>query len=309
MTPLIESLENARSLKIHFKTDFKEGECLKLVFASDELSRAAEEGDGICFKGTEGKLDAVICTSTKTFRLKKVETSNSVLVVPPTQIRFNGRYEVMAKASYYYETVSLKPIFDGLMAALKQSEYRGYDNERSIPSGDLLLYTERELGEMILCSEEELCRMLKIIGAINIDGYVRLCSPKVLHDLNGTLINTIIEKDWDVNNISWSECVAEIPDVDLVILDYTLSRLGEKNIDGRTWALSHINLARAVAHLIFNETEKGIPHFHFQKSGFQRHRNFVIFIPQLKFRSLCLYGIQELQEVKSCQKSFCEVLR
>jgi hypothetical protein len=119
-----------------------------------------------------------------------------------------------------------------------------------------MFYTEMELRDMILCSEEELRRMLKIVGAIDIDGYMRLCSQQALHDLNALLISTIIEKDWDIRYISKAECVAEIPNIDIFVLDHALGRLGRINSDGNTWTLFQTNLACAVAHLILKENRE-----------------------------------------------------
>ena len=254
---LLASLEDGGTLKIHFKREYEEKECVKLVVASEELRRAVEVGESVCFKGTIGKSDAVICTAMKTFSLKRVETTNTVLFVPSKPFHTNEEYEVAAKASHYYEMTQLNPTFDALIELLKESEYRGYEAETQFSSSALLLYTEKDLENMILCSEDELRRMLKAVGAINIDGYVRLCSPQALHALNRELINTIIEKDWDVNVISRAVCIAEIPGIDIVLLDHALACLGKKNFDGQTWTLSHINLARAVAHLIFIRSEEG----------------------------------------------------
>ena len=255
---LIESLQSASPLKIQFKRGYEEKDCVKLVLAPDELRCAMEGGESICFKGTRGKSDAVICTGAKTFRLKKVETSNSVLVAPSLPAHDSGVYEVVAKSSHYYETTLSKPECEDLIEILKGSEYRGYEEEGDISfHSKSTLYTEKQLGDMILCSEDELRRMLKVVGAIDIDGYMRLCSHQALHDLNAVLINTIIEKDWDTRNISREKCVAEISNVDILVLDHALGRLGEKNPDGNTWTLFEKNLACAVAHLILKETREG----------------------------------------------------
>jgi sister chromatid cohesion protein DCC1 len=54
----------------------------RLLKASKDVLAALKAGERVCFKGSDGS-DAVLCTRNKTMKIQKVETSNTVLLVPP----------------------------------------------------------------------------------------------------------------------------------------------------------------------------------------------------------------------------------
>jgi hypothetical protein len=58
---------------------------MQLIEMSPEVADAISSGEKICIRGSLSKSDAVLCTRTRTFTMKKVETSNAVYVVPPAQ--------------------------------------------------------------------------------------------------------------------------------------------------------------------------------------------------------------------------------
>ena len=240
-TPLLEKF--GEEMKISFSTEYKGNDCYKLVAVDEELLKAVSDGESICLKGSAGKNDAILCSAKKTYHMKKVETSNTVLLADPNDA-------IVCRSTYSYELKRIDPKFDYLKEILLRSEYRGYEEELESPIDKAVLYTRKDLDETILSSPEELSTMLKEMGAIEIDGYIRLCSFKAVISVHRAIIDTIIEKDWNINEIDRSKCLLEIPDIDIVLLDHALSRLGIKNENG-TWALRSNEVARVVAHTIF----------------------------------------------------------
>jgi len=96
-TPLV----NCTAATITFSQTFQ-NERYKIVEAPEDILRVVNSGGDLTLKGTEGVSDAVLCTSSKTYTLKKVETSNSVFLVPPSASDF----EIVSKSSQFYEAIT-----------------------------------------------------------------------------------------------------------------------------------------------------------------------------------------------------------
>ena len=131
------------------------------------------------------------------------------------------------------------------------------DEEKENPPNKADLYTRDDLNSCILMSQNELDSALSDIGAIEVKGYLRICSENVTHNLNKALINTIIENDWPLNNIKLNDCLNELPDVDETLLKRSLSYLGSQiDLDDPTWNLNPSLLSSAAAHILFRENPK-----------------------------------------------------
>lgn len=118
------------------------------------------------------------------------------------------------------------------------------------------MYTLVDLESRILTSREELRATLDSLGAIEIQGYVRLVSHQAIRSANAALLDAIIEKNWDISSVDKQICLREIPDIDSVLLDKCLRILGRRINDDETelWELSRDALMKAAAHIIFNES-------------------------------------------------------
>jgi hypothetical protein len=80
-------------------SDTFQPERYKIIEAPEDILRAVNSGSALTLKGTEGVSDAVLCTENKTYSLKKVETSNTVFLVPPS----SDRFQVVSKSAQFYE--------------------------------------------------------------------------------------------------------------------------------------------------------------------------------------------------------------
>jgi len=60
----------------------------RLLEATPEILKALTSGERVYFKGDESS-EAVMCTANQTFKIQKVETSNTMLLVPPGEMSVN----------------------------------------------------------------------------------------------------------------------------------------------------------------------------------------------------------------------------
>jgi hypothetical protein len=141
---------------------------------------------------------------------------------------------------------------------LLNSEYKGCEEERDSPPLASNMYTLEDLESRILTSREELSETLDLLGAIEIQGYVRLVSQRAIRIANAALLDAIIEKNWDISSVDKQICLQQIPDIDSVLLDKCLRILGRRTDDSETerWELSRNSLIKAAAHIIFNESNQ-----------------------------------------------------
>lgn len=86
-------------LSLRFSSSFPARKLL-LVELPPEVLECVVNGEDLQIKGSDQGPDAVLCTSNKTFSIKKVETSNSVFLVPPSS---TTAFEVETMNSHYYE--------------------------------------------------------------------------------------------------------------------------------------------------------------------------------------------------------------
>jgi len=151
---------------------------------------------------------------------------------------------------------SIEPNFDGLHKMLMKSEYKGSEDEHDNPPNPSHLYTLAHLESIILTSREELSAALEALGTVEVQGFIRLVSPKAVRCMNEALLDIIIEKNWDISSIDKRVCLQELPDADSVLLDRCLSVLGRRvgEEDSQYWELSRVSLIRAAAHILFNES-------------------------------------------------------
>ena len=103
-----ESLANGEGKKtLTFPSSFG-GHDVRLIEISEDMAKCIERGETLSIIGSNdtskgGTTDAVLCSQNKTYTIKKVETSNSVLIVPPSD---ENTYQIHSLSQYYYE---LKP--------------------------------------------------------------------------------------------------------------------------------------------------------------------------------------------------------
>ena len=164
----------------------------------------------------------------------------------------------MGTCPFFYELKQATPSFAKVEQALLSTVYRGINKESAYPPEPALLLTRQEVRALALASEAEVDAALKHLGAIEVNGYVRILSRDAQWDITKKLVNEIILGDLNYDGLADDDLKERLESwddsVDYTLFTHTLSRLGEQ-FDGK-WALERDKLAVAVAHVIFREDTK-----------------------------------------------------
>lgn len=122
--------------------------------------------------------NAVLCTQDATYSVKMSDTSNSVLLVPPTEghdaMDFSSEHirYVIGTATKSFEVAQSMPQFSKMKATLNKTIYRGEDEEKRIDAEDLLPF--HRLLEHVQASEDEIRATLTRMHAFITKGCYRL---------------------------------------------------------------------------------------------------------------------------------------
>lgn len=101
----------------------------RLLEATPDVLAALSRGETLCFKGGEDQ-EAVLVTGTQTRRLQKVETSNSVLLVPPLPAEGgDGKFAAVGLSTYTLLTELTAPRLERLTALIGACPYGGPSEE------------------------------------------------------------------------------------------------------------------------------------------------------------------------------------
>lgn len=167
--------------------------------------------------------DAVLCTRSKTYAVKFVGNSNSVLLIPPSDqfsheshIKKNTAEEVVASvikvALGNMELVEIAPKVDKLKLLLsrnplKLGELTETDDLDEMIDNDKSLYRWDDLTDMIQASDEELRTALNAFSAIEINGYWRIVDESYMDAILNILLQNSILNDWSLNALNEDEVV------------------------------------------------------------------------------------------------------
>jgi hypothetical protein len=220
----------------------------RLVEVSPALLESVEAGEELFMMGASDKRDAVIITSDSTFLVKKVETSNTVLLVPPASKEDSDAYNMVlvGNCPNYYELSKIAPRLEVLIDALKKTEYQG----KEITTTEKLL-TMAEVQGIAMMSKAELAVALQALNAVVIDDYVRLISFTASIEVCKAIIEEMKIGDWDSKNVAEEIVVSSLPSYEPTIIKHCLGIMGSQ--DGNVWCLEDEKIARQVAHAIFRE--------------------------------------------------------
>jgi sister chromatid cohesion protein DCC1 len=169
-------------------------------------------------KGKENE-EAVLCTDTRTFAIKLVESTNTMLLIPTSQIA-SQKEEIVGSLSRHYELVEIVPKLHQLKALLCERLYAGQDSE---PKQKGRIFTFDQLKARIQASETEIITGLKSLNAFELDGHWRLLAPDYMNDIVEFILTEALSRDWDLAKISQKECID------------ALSR-----VNYEPWSISHV---------------------------------------------------------------------
>lgn len=167
--------------------------------------------------------DAVLCTQSKTYAVKFVGNSNSVLLIPPSDqfsdeshIKRSTDEEVVASvikvALGNMELVEIAPKIDKLKLLLsrnqlKLGELTETDDLDEMIDNDKSLYRWDDLTDMIQASDEELRTALNSLSAVEINGYWRIMDESYMDAILNILLQNSILNDWSLDALNEGEVV------------------------------------------------------------------------------------------------------
>lgn len=218
--------------------------------------------------------DAVLCSQTKTYAIKFVGTSNSLFLIPPSNLSIalgaspnssekdhdNAMVASVIKVvPGSMELVEVAPRLDKLKLLLSENPY-SFD-EVSQMNTELThknkgLYSWSDLVEKVQASDEELCTGLRALAAVEIDGLWRSLDENFVDAILNMLLHNAVLNDWLLSALNEDEVlpVLEADGFPREIVKHCLGVYGSKVDDeirgGCTWRLEErpvcVHFARVI---------------------------------------------------------------
>lgn len=210
--------------------------------------------DGLTIKGDKND-EAVLCTSSTTYAIKYVSTSNTVLLIPPVQHTTqqdglacieSASAGVVATASGLIELVETAPRLDKLKTLLNQRPYtEDLDEEQMLEEDDRGrsgLYTMDDIISQVQASGGQIKAALESMQAVEIDGFWRIVDEKFMQGLLEVILLSAMQHDWDLKLLPEPEVVQTIKNDGYSprIVKHCLACYGREVVqepDIRRWAL------------------------------------------------------------------------
>ncbi|KAF8558056.1 hypothetical protein OG21DRAFT_1504749 [Imleria badia] len=133
--------------------------------------------------------DAVVCTADKTYTLRSVVLSNTVLVVTPSRTDPDGTVHVRDQLHEVLEVVPSVPRLHKLAVLLRGMEYDEGDEDRR---ASLPRYSYEQAREEIQASEAQLNVGLRERRILVLDGYLRPIAPAHLNTILELFLNYLV---------------------------------------------------------------------------------------------------------------------
>lgn len=235
---------------------------VKLFEISPELADLIENGEeSLKIVGSQTDAEAVFCTTSKTYSIKKVETSNSVFLIGPSD---SNSFDIISKSNHYFELSKITGKIDKIEALLKPTQID--ENERieitaSPHENNTSFLSRKDLNELIQASDEEIGEELLKLNAIEVDSYdgsqkvLRMINQRTIYKVARNLFDNIIENSWDLNNIDEQQCIACMRQLfEPVVVSHVISLLGKRANDESNhyiWNLNQLTVAQYSAHALF----------------------------------------------------------
>ncbi|KAI5074776.1 hypothetical protein GOP47_0010737 [Adiantum capillus-veneris] len=167
--------------------------------------------------------EAVLCTSTNTYTIKFVMSSNTVLIMPPPlsdgeSESLKGNHAghtgvrsvcAMAAVTGHLEVVEVAPNFEQLKSLLNQRRYKEDTNSMDAEESTALgLYTWEDLLDNVQLSEKELREGLKFLAAVEIGGFWRLVDERFMQSVLELILLNTIQHDWSLHALKEDEVIS-----------------------------------------------------------------------------------------------------
>lgn len=207
--------------------------------------------------------DAVLCTTSSTYAMKFVGTSNSVFLIPSgNSSHSSSQASILKVAPGTMELVQTAPKLDKLRSLLNEKPYNLEEQYSDIDSNNKAsLYSWQDLLNLIQASENELKTALKSLSAVEIDGYWRIVSEKSMDEVLNMILNNSVLLKWSLNELSEDQVVSalEADNYSRKIVLHCLETYGTK-VDN-VWNLDERRVCMHFASQVLNGGKMKIEHF------------------------------------------------
>ncbi|XKL59219.1 hypothetical protein PGB90_000235 [Kerria lacca] len=187
----------------------------KFLELNEELLDKLKNGIPLTFRGNKED-KAVLCTDDKTYEVKEVETSNSLLLIPDLKFpeemqslncteRILEHKDVINVFHTYYEVKLSKPKLKRLRTILNESSYRGSELESELVDSGVKMYSTNELLDVIQASEVELKNALSKMQAFELNDKWRILEFSYHVRVLSYFLNLIDEQSWNHEDIPADE--------------------------------------------------------------------------------------------------------
>lgn len=223
---LVLNLQPSSSISIAYHPSFGPHDDLMLLELDKKLLPDILH-ERVILRGQPNE-DAVLCTSSKTYAVKFVGTSNSVFLIPPSdQFASDGNrcnYDekdsgemvvasVIKLATGNMELVEVSPRLDKLKFLLSENPYGFYeasqmDDSEGGEKSDVGLYRWEDLVDRIQASDMELRSGLEALFAVEINGYWRILDEDYKDGILNMLLHNLVLNDWSFDALGEDEVVS-----------------------------------------------------------------------------------------------------
>ncbi|KAF9008993.1 sister chromatid cohesion protein Dcc1 [Cyathus striatus] len=197
--------------------------------------------------------DAVLCTKDKTYSMRSVGLSNSVLIITGSTVE--NKIEIHDQVSEIIELMPAVPKLHKLRSLLRGMEY-GEDEETQQSRTREKAFTLNDAKSVIQASDEELSNGLKQQRILVIDGELRPISSSYLSHILELILNLLI-------SMSIPHSAASVDDITSVLADeYEISRSVSAqvmswfgDIHEGTWNMNVISVTKEIGLGILRESK------------------------------------------------------
>ena len=234
-------------------TDNFNGRDIRLIEVDENLADHVRREGNISIVGNVSEKDAVLCTDSATYTMKRVETSNHVFVAQGSCI--------YAQSNYYYELTATTPLPSShVVDILRQTALKSVHedcNENLLKSHPL---DRNALQTMMLCSDEELKKVMDQLGIIEINGKMRMVTIAALVEVLAEVLDVALINGWDLR-IGQQDCCEAMPSTDGNLIEFALRHLASRSDNSLgVWELIPEKVFQACARVFIhaNSTRKQV---------------------------------------------------
>jgi len=219
--PLESVLQPAQLLRFDSSTLSTQSKLLLMELPDANILDYIENGDKLVIRGHPTDDTAVVCTDVKTYDLKEVKTSNTLILLEeletsPGELRGPaGEFSCVKKKACcvkdnYLELKQKIPDFSRMKEIISKTLYKGPIEEEEYSQVEKL--TTNDLCDIIPASFGEIKLALRDMGACEIEGHWRVLHFEYLTECISTLLYSIHFESWSCSKFDINELCSLIND-------------------------------------------------------------------------------------------------